>query len=220
MKKILIVSLLCLLPLSFAYGQSAQPVAIIGGTASSTAKVSSSNPLPVSGTTTPSPPAAGTYVGQVGGYDTGVSVTPTIQNAAYASGNAVGALQTVAVFRTSAQPSGILTGIFLAWKGTETTGLTFYVFDTNPTGSTCTDKSAFSLATTDVPKLIIPPFTLTAAAPTVGTTTTSAASLFSPFSIKNGDGAATVNLYVCAVSGGTFTPAVGDLTYKLSVSQD
>lgn len=159
-------------------------------------------------------------VGTVGGLDVAVSVVPTIQNAAYASGNAVGALQSVAVFRTTAQPSGILTPILLAWKGTETTPLTFFIFDTNPTGSTCTDKSAFSLAAADIPKLAIQPFTLTAAAPSVGTTTTSATATYSNTPVKNQDGAATLNLYVCAVSGGTFTPAVGDLTYKIPVAQD
>jgi hypothetical protein len=177
---------------------------------------SSANPLPV----TPGAPSAGTYVGNVGSFDIAVPVTPTIQNASYVSGNAVGALQTVAVFRTVAQPSGILNNVALAWKGTETTPLTFFVFDTNPTGSTCTDKSAFSLAAVDIPKLALPPFTLTAAAPSVGTTTTSVNSSFTPLSIKNQDGTASVNLYVCTVSGGTFTPAIGDLNYKISVAQD
>jgi hypothetical protein len=160
---------------------------------------------------------SGTWV--VGG-NAAVSVVPTIQAAAYASGNAVGALQTVAVFRSTSQPSGIINNVLLAWKGTQTTAITFYVFDTNPSGSTCTDKTAFSLATADIPKLALQPFTLTAAAPAVGTTATSAASAFAPASVKNQDGSPTVNLYVCAVSGGAFTPAVGDMTYKISVAQD
>lgn len=153
---------------------------------------------------------------QMLGSDIQANVAPTIQNIAYSSGNAVGALQTVGVFRSIG--SGLFNGVVLAWKGTETTALTYYVFDSKPNASTCTDGSAFSLAAADIPKLVLPPFTLTAAAPSVGTTTTSAQSSFTAFSVSNKDG--TNNLYVCTVSGGTFTPAVGDLTYKLSVLQD
>lgn len=158
---------------------------------------------------------------QTSGYDAAPPVTPTIQNASYVSGNAVGALQTVAMFRTVAQPSGILNGWFMGWNGTETTPITFYVFDTNPTASTCNDRSAFSLASADKSKLIsIGPFTLTAAAPSVGTTSTFATASFSATSIKNQDSTPSINLYVCAVAGGTFTPAVGDLFYKPAIAQD
>lgn len=154
------------------------------------------------------------------GGNVAVPVAPTIQAAAYASGNAVGALQSVSVFRTAGCPSGIMNSMLLAWKGTETVALTFYVFDTNPSGSTCTDKTAFSLAAADVPKLALQPFTLTAAAPSVGTTTTYATSSFSPTSVKNQDGSPTTNVYICTVSGGTFTPAVGDLNYKPALALD
>jgi len=152
--------------------------------------------------------------------DIAVSTVPTIQAAQYVSGNAVGTLQKIAAFRSDTQPSGILRSIMVAWKGTEITALTFYVFDTNPTASTCTDKTAFSLAAADIPKLAIAPFVLTAAAPTVGTTSTFASSTFAALSVKNQDATPTVNLYVCVVSGGTFTPAVGDLTFKTALSQD
>lgn len=201
-----------------AVGTGSQRVAVgtdtstIAGSAPGVTGTPSTNVVTVQGAAGMTPVVAGTNVA--------VPTTPTIQAAAYASGNAVGALQTVAVFRTTNQPSGILNAISLAWKGTETTALTFFVFDTNPSGSTCTDKTAFSLATADVPKLALPPFTLTAAAPAVGTTFTSAISAFSPVSVKNQDGSPTVNLYVCAVSGGAFTPAVGDLTFKTAVALD
>lgn len=146
---------------------------------------------------------------------------PTIQALAYASGNAVGGLQSVPAFRTAQQPSGILDNLFLQWLGTETTPITFYVFNKLPSGSTtCSDKTAFVLAAADAANLIMPPLTLTAAAPSVGSTLTSISSTFSPLSVKNKDTAPTVNLYVCSVSGGSFTPAVGDLTYKLGIAQD
>jgi hypothetical protein len=148
-----------------------------------------------------------------------IPVTPTIQNAAYASGNAIGGLTTVKAFRIETQPSGILDSVGVAWLGGETTALTFYIFDTKPGASTCTDKSAFSLATADVAKLAIPPFSLTAAA-TTGTTVTSAQSTFGPTSSNNKDSPLTANLYICVVVGGSVTPAVGDLTYKVGMAQD
>jgi hypothetical protein len=190
----------------------AQDTTTIAGSAPGTAGTPSANAVTVQGAAGATPIVTST--------DVAVYVAPTIQNAAYASGNAVGALQSVSVFRTTNQPSGVLNALLLAWKGTETTPLTFFVFDTNPTGSTCTDKTAFSLATADIPKLALAPFTLTAAAPAVGTTSTYAQSSFSPVSVKNQDSGATQNLYICAVSGGSFTPAVGDLTYKVSVVND
>ena len=166
----------------------------------------------------PSPPASTT---NVGGYDDLVPVVPVIQAASYVSGNAVGSLQTVPVFRSTTQPSGIFNVVPLQWLGTETTAITFYIFNKIPSGSTtCTDRNAFVLGAADAASLIMPPFVLTAAAPAVGTTLTSAVSSFSVFSVKNKDTTPTVNLYVCTVSGGTFTPAVGDLTYKLGVAQD
>jgi hypothetical protein len=215
MKKILFALAFLLAGLTAEQAPAQQLVKLCSGQPCT--DVTSTNGLP----TTPSAPAAGTYTGQVGGYDEQLLVVPTIQNASYVSGNAVGALQTVAIFRTTAQPSGIFDGLGLQWLGTEVTPITFYIFNKVPSGSTtCTDKAAFVLAAADAANLIMPPFALTAAAPTVGTTLTSAQSTFTPFSVKNKDSVATVDLYVCAVAGGTFTPAVGDLTYKLEMAQD
>jgi hypothetical protein len=155
-------------------------------------------------------------------FDASVLVQPTIQAAAYVSGNAIGSLQTVPVFRLVATPSGIMDGWVLRWKGTEVAPVTFYVLDAAPTvGTTCADKTAFVLGAADIPHLVLPPFTLTAAAPAVGTTATSASASFTPISISNKDTPTTTqNLYVCAVSGGSFTPAVGDLSYGISLAQD
>jgi len=212
--KSLALGFILALPWAGAQAQQTNNYCLIEGTSPPKfTPCQATNPMQVQGST------SGAF-GLVGGFNIAVPVAPTIQAAQYVSGNAVGALQSVAVFRTTAQPSGILDNIFVGWEGTETTALTFYVFNTNPTGSTCTDKVAFSLAAADIPKLALPPFTLTAAAPAVGTTSTYANSTFTPISIKNQDGTPTLNLYICAVSGGTFTPAVGDLTYKVSVAQD
>jgi len=139
-------------------------------------------------------------------------VTPTIQNAAYAASNAIGALQTVSIFNTNGG-TALLDQFSLTWAGTETVAVTVYLFARNPTATTCTDKAAFSLSTTDAKYLIVPPFVLVAAAPQ-GTTQTFANYLFAA-STQNLDGTPGTNVYVCFVSGGAFTPAVGDLSFTI-----
>lgn len=175
---------------------------------------SPTNPMPVVG------PTSGA-LGNVGGFNISVSSTPTVQNASYSSGNAIGGLQTIAFFRTTAQPSGILNNVLISSQGGSTTAITLYIFNANPSASTCTDKSAFALNSADVSKLIAttPPI-LTPAVVGVGTTVTMASQQL-PISVKNTDGTATVNLYVCAVVGGTVTPAsTSDLVFKFAGVQD
>lgn len=148
------------------------------------------------------------------GLDKSVSFTPTVQNAAYASGNAMGGLQTIAFF--SITGTGIFDQFLITSKGGSTIAMTLYIFDTNPTGSTCTDKSAFSLATADVSKLAMAPFVLTPAVVGVGVTTT-LAQLSQIGSIGNHDSPQAPNLYICIVAGGTVTPAsTSDLSAKIS----
>lgn len=111
---------------------------------------SPSNPFPISGNHT--------------GID--VAITPTIQNAAYASGNCMGGFQTVAL----GSSVSVLSQISLASQGGLATAKQIYIFSANPTGSTCTDKSTFTIATADLSKLIYTG-SITPAAPT-GTTKT------------------------------------------------
>jgi hypothetical protein len=139
---------------------------------------------------------------------------PTIQAAAYSSGNAIGGLQTVAFFRTATQPGATLDQFALEWAGGETVATTVYLFNKNPMSSTCTDKTGFSLAATDAKQLVTPPFALTAAA-SAGATQTFASQALA-VSAKNLDSTATANLYVCLVVGGAVTPAVGDLSLTIS----
>ncbi len=179
------------------------------------APCSGANPVP----TTPGSPSPGTYAGNVGGYNVGVAFTPTVQNASYSSGNSLGGLQTIAFFRSTAQPSGIFDNFLITSKGGSTVAMTVYIFDTNPSGSTCTDKSAFSLAVADVAKLAMAPFVLTPAIVGAGTTATTA-QLAQNASVKNGDGA-NVSLYVCLVANGTVTPgSTTDLVGKISGAID
>jgi hypothetical protein len=85
----------------------------------------------------------------------GQPFTPVVQAAAYSSGNAMGWLQSVSLLQPS--KAGVFNGLMIASKGGATTALTFYIFDTNPTASTCTDKVAFVLNAADVAKLAMRP---------------------------------------------------------------
>ncbi len=90
-----------------------------------------------------------------------VQVAQTVTaSSAYASGNAVGGLMTIAnAARVSGSlgasgTSGILQNVAVNSKSVQTAQMDIFVFDANPSGSTCTDKSAFVLATADFDKVI------------------------------------------------------------------
>lgn len=157
-----------------------------------------------------------------GGYNVIVSNTPTVQNAAYSASNAIGGWQQIAAFRGTAQPSGIIDYVAVVSKGGSTTALTIYGFTKSSANlsSTCTDKSAFSLAAADLSALIPGfPITLTPAA-TQGTTITSASQSIVT-SVKNSDGTVSTNLTFCAVVGGSVTPAsTSDLVFNFGLVQD
>jgi hypothetical protein len=147
------------------------------------------------------------------------AVTPTVQNAGYSSGNAIGGLQTISPFRYNGG-TAILNNVSVWSAGGSTTAITLYIFKIKPSSSTtCNDKAAFSLAAADIPSLIptIPPV-LTPAVVGAGTTATVASQQL-PVSVTNGE--ASVNLYICAVVGGSVTPATTtDLTFKYAGLQD
>src|SRR5580658_5909079 len=89
-----------------------------------------------------------------------VTITPTIQNAQYVSGNNMGGLQTV----TFGSTQSVLNQVTLASQGGLATAKEIYVFAANPTASTFTDKGTFTIATADLSKLVAA-FSLTPTAP-------------------------------------------------------
>lgn len=170
----------------------------------------------------PGTAAPGTFVGLVGGFNAIISNTPTVQNAAYSASNAIGGFQQIAVFRSSAQPSGIIDYISVASKGGSTTALTIYAFNKSSANlsSTCTDKSAFSLNSADLSALI-PGFPVTLTPATTQGTTVTSASQSVVVSAKNADGTPSTNITLCAVVGGSVTPAsTTDLVFNLALVQD
>lgn len=166
--------------------------------------------------------AGSAAIGYVGGFDVIVSSTPTVQNAAYSASNAIGGWQQVSVFRNTTQPSGILNYVSVASKGGSTTALTVYGFTKSSANlsSTCTDKSAFSLAAADL-SAMIPGFPVTLTPATTQGATITSASQSIVVSVKNADGTPSTNLTFCAVVGGSVTPAsTSDLVFNFAMIQD
>jgi hypothetical protein len=126
-----------------------------------------------------------------------VTVTPTIQNASYVSGNCMGGFQTVSL----GSLQSVLNQTMLSSKAGLVTAKQVYEFGANPTGSTCTDKGTFTLASADVPKLLTAPFQITPATAT-GATATSGAQTSQGLGIPAGG-----VIYVAIVETTTETPA-------------
>lgn len=80
-----------------------------------------------------------------------IDVTPTVQNAAYSSGNDIGGLIALTLPRTA---SGYIQSVSVKFIGGATTQVNVFLFDSNPSSSTFTDKSTFTIATADVSKQI------------------------------------------------------------------
>ena len=83
------------------------------------------------------------------------SVTPTVQAAAYANGNVIGGLQTIA---TGLGPNGTatLTDVIIDLKSTQTQEIDVLIFNANPSNSTFTDKAALAVNTADAFKTFAP----------------------------------------------------------------
>jgi hypothetical protein len=136
---------------------------------------------------------------------------------AYVANNSVGGLQSLSVFRTNGG-GGTLGKIRVGFKGTsQTPNLVIYVWEANPTTTTCANGTPFSAGAADWPNLV-DAYSVTTAAPAGTTMTTGSVDIATP--VKNRDGSSTTNLYVCVVTGSPLTTAANDMTLTLRVSQD
>lgn len=181
---------------SLAYAQNAAPVIPLCGQAA----CSASNPVQVT-------IASSTPGSSSSGFSWQIADTPTVQAAAYASGNCIGGFRPVTVTLNNGQP-GLVVNFRISSISGQIPAITIYLFDANPAGSTCTDKSTFTLAAADVDKLLAAPSAITLAAPT-GTTVTMAENAFTPprpFISGGSTGSGVKTIYYGLVSGSVFTP--------------
>jgi len=160
--------------------------------------------------------AAEAHIGEVGGNQITVTVAQTVTaSSAYSAGNAVGGLITIAgAARVSgasgaAGTSGLLQSVVVNAKSAQTTQMDLIVFSANPTGSTCTDKTAIAVAAADFDKVLgvahVTDWT-NLGTPSVG----QAQNLSIPYAL-----ASSTTLYGCLVTRGTPTFAA---TSDISVS--
>jgi len=160
-------------------------------------------------------PAGTNIIGSILGRTSRIMVTPTVTaSSAYTAGYEVGGLMTFSNVFGSAD-SGILQSIRVKCKSVQTTGLKLYLFTTNPTNSTWTDKAAPAINAADIAGLT-GPFALSSPDSGLGTETTWE---------LDGIGAAYVsdntNLYGVLVCTGTPTfTSTSDVSVSLVTLQD
>ena len=152
------------------------------------------------------------------GSDYARGITPTTQAITYSAGASMGGLLSMAVFRGTDIPAGIFNNCFFASRKGNTGAVTIYVFDSNPVNSTITDATALVISSLDVGKLAFNPFTIT---PTVPQNAGAAMGESSPVrSVSNHDSPPTVFLYATIVANVAISCTVGDLFFRISMSQD
>lgn len=210
----------------------AQDTTTIAGSAPGTAGSSSTNVVSVQGISggTPAPvapTATEVHLGEIASNQIKVQVAQTVTASAYSAGNALGGLMTVAnAARVSgsagaAGTGGILTGMQLNSKTIQTgVQVDIFIFDANPTASTCTDKTAFVIAAADFDKVVgilTIPSTAANGAGWFGATTTGAVGIPTYYPITY-DLASSTSIYACAVVRAAITPvATTDISFKYNI---
>jgi hypothetical protein len=134
-----------------------------------------------------------------------VSLVPTVDAGAYAAGDALGGLQTVAF-----GSSGQLQSVFASSASGLTVPLWFYIWEAEPTATTCTNNAPFVASETDRPALIAAPFSLVPVSPGAFDTRSFAANTFLISDFESAP------LYVCIVAGAAVTPA-STTGYKINL---
>jgi len=141
-----------------------------------------------------------------------ITGTGAVNSSSHAAGTSVGGLITIPVGY-----AGIVTNFMWQSPGGSTGQLVIRIWAWKPTGTTCTDQTAFAANATDDKHLITPPFSVTPAAPavTTGDAKTYASTTQVTWDYSNQDNPAagpagngvapSNNLYVCAVTVSTDT---------------
>lgn len=158
-------------------------------------------------------PAGENHIGEVGGNQRTITVALTVTaSSAYTSGNAVGGLMTLSNSSRISAGSGLIQSAVISVKSAQTASADVVFFSANPTASTCTDKTAFSVAAADYDKVLgvahVTDWT-SLGTPSAG----QAQNLAMPFTLASGTA-----VYACLVTRGAPTFAsTSDVTVILNV---
>lgn len=139
------------------------------------------------------------HAGEVGGNQLTIPVTPTVTATTYTTGQAMGALQTLANAERVSGKGGLAQSVLVALKVANTVNVDVFIFNANPSGSTCTNASAFVLAAADIGKVVAVAHVTDW---TAGNTASFGQSqnLASPYALPSG-----TSLFSCAVARGSIT---------------
>lgn len=163
------------------------------------------------------------HIGEVGGNQIRVDVAQTVTaSSAYTSGNAIGGKMTIAgAARVSgslgaAGTGGILQQVVANSKSLQTTQVDVFLFNSDPSSSTCTDKTAFVLATADFDKVIGVASIPGAAANNSGWFAGGTGSVGQANNLAMAYNlSSATSIYACAVTRGTPTfTATSDISFK------
>lgn len=191
-------------PVSGTFWQATQPVS---GTFWQTTQ-------PVSIATLPALAAGTNAIGQVGGKTAKVAVSPTVTASAYTTGNIVGGKITFSNALLTAG-SGILESISVKSKTTQTASFALAIFDSNPSNSTWTDKTAPAINAADLP-FLVGIYSLSVSPISLGT-----GSVYNLNGIGQALNAGATTLYGILIVTGTPTfGSTSDITVTLGLLQD
>lgn len=167
-------------------------------------------------------PALAYPIATVGSQITTQTAVQTVTaSSAYTSGNAVGGLMTLPSATASngngsTSPSATLQSVLMYTKSAQAVSTDVFLFSANPSASTCTDKTAFSLAAADFDKVVgvahINDWT-SGGTPSIG----QSQNLALPVVLASGTA-----MYACAVTRGTPTytsTSDVELAYRLYQNQ-
>lgn len=144
-----------------------------------------------------------------------ISVAPTVDTLAYASGDLVGPKQTLTGAGVSGVATGTIQSVVITDLDNQNADFDLVIFSSDPSGTTFTDNAAFDIADADLPKVVC-----------VIQVTTNVALADNGVIIANGnncvfDAVATGGtLYAAAVIRSAATFTASGLTFRYSVLQD
>lgn len=145
-----------------------------------------------------------------------VSVTPTIQAAAYAAGDVIGGKMTFTNLLSPDVPTGELRKVYIYDKAKQGVSLTLVLFSADPSATTFTENAALTLNAADLEKVIaVVPLTTHLALAANGVTYADEIAK----SIKVAQSVRTIYGCLLAVGTPTYT-STSDLTVTLGFMQD
>lgn len=149
-----------------------------------------------------------------------ISASPTVEAAAYASGDVVGGLVTITNACSARSNRGEIRGVTVFDKAAQGIDLDLIVFSSNPTGTTFTENAAFDPADADLSKIAaVIPVTTHKAFSDNGVS--QAKNISYAFECTVGSFPNGGTLYTTIVARGTPTYAsTSDLTFRIELFND